>query len=176
MLTVVKAPLKILSMVALSSLFLLFSCKDDEPEICENGTFIATINGKDMDVVSFNNTLVKGKDVAVIGMEGKRIDIRAWDADGKQLVIIIRDVSTGKNGDGVSTDEYASFYNVIGGNNYFHFVIIEDGVSYPFYDGTLDVTSCDSAKKKISGTFSFSDGNFEVTNGSFTNMCYAILE
>jgi hypothetical protein len=123
---------------------------------------------------SFNNTLLKA---STGGTAVKRMDIRATDAEGRQLIITISDQTTGTNGDGVSTDLYIPFDDVTTGTeNTFFFTIIENGISYPFIDGSLDITSCDASGKKVSGTFSFSDDDFQVTNGSFTNMCYTVLQ
>jgi len=151
----------------------LSACKNDDPkpESCENGTFKATVNGTAATGSSFNNTLVKANGA------GKRMDIRATDAEGRQLIISFNDQTTGTNGDNVSTDPYIPFEDVTTGTeNTFFFTIIDDGISYSFIDGSLYITSCDASSKKISGTFSFSDDDFQVTNGSFTNMCYTVLQ
>lgn len=148
----------------------LGACKDDDSEPCQNGTFEMTVNGEHVMASSFNNTLLKGNSA---GADGKRMDIRATDAEGRQLIITLTDLSTGTSGDGISTDEYIPFDEVTTGTeNVFMFTIIEDDVSYSFIDGNLDITSCDANAKQVSGTFSFSDEDFEVINGSFTNMCY----
>jgi hypothetical protein len=167
---------KMLGVSALSVMVSLSACKKDDPkpEACENGTFKATVNGTTATGSSFNNTLVKAKAGAT---SAKRMDIRATDAEGRQLIITISDQTAGTNGDGVSTDPYIPFEDVTTGTeNTFFFTIIEDGVSYLFSDGNLDITSCDASAKKVSGTFSFSDEDFQVTNGSFTNMCYTVLQ
>ena len=105
------------------------------------------------------------------------MDIRATDAEGRQLIITVSDQTSGTNGDGVSTDPYIPFEDVTTGTeNTFFFTIIEDGVSYSFSDGNLDIMSCDASGKKVSGTFSFSDDDFQVTNGTFTSMCYTVLQ
>jgi hypothetical protein len=164
---------KMLAVSALSVLVGLSACKKDDPkpESCENGTFKATVNSTAATGSSFNNTLVKANGA------GKRMDIRATDAQGRQLIITFNDQTTGTNGDGVSTDPYIPFDDVTTGTeNTFFFTIIEGGISYSFIDGNLDITSCDASNKKISGTFSFSDDDFQVTNGSFTNMCYTVLQ
>ena len=165
-----------LGVSALSVMVSLSACKNDDPkpESCENGAFKATVNGSNATGSSFNNTLVKASSGAVAV---KRMDIRATDAEGRQLIITLSDQTSGTNGDGVSTDPYIPFDDVTTGTeNTFFFTIIEDGISYPFADGSLDITSCDANSKKISGTFSFSDDDFQVTNGSFTNMCYTVLQ
>ncbi|HEX6225473.1 MAG TPA: hypothetical protein VFZ52_13745 [Chryseolinea sp.] len=167
---------KMLGFTALCGLICLSACEKDDPksEACENGTLVATVNGDQETGSSFNNTLVKASNA---GTDGKRMDIRATDAEGRQLIISFTDLSTGTEGNGVSTDAYIPIDDVTTGTeNTFLFTIIEGGISYPFTDGTLDITSCDANAKKVSGTFSFSDGEFEVTNGSFTNMCYTVLQ
>ena len=167
---------KMLGVSTLSVMVSLSACKKDDPkpESCENGTFKATVNGLNATGSSFSNTLVKA---STGGVAVKRMDIRATDAEGRQLIITFNDQTTGTNGDGVSTDPYIPFDDVTTGTeNTFFFTIIEDGISYPFIDGNLDITSCDASSKKISGTFSFSDDDFQVTNGTFTNMCYTVLQ
>jgi hypothetical protein len=167
---------KLLSVSTLSILVSFSACKKDDPkpESCENGTFKATVNGAVETGTSFNNTLLKATSG---GVTGKRMDIRATDAEGRQLIITFNDLSTGVNGDGISTDPYIPFDEVTTGTeNSFLFTIIEGSLSYSFIDGTLDITSCDANTKKISGTFSFSDDDFQVTSGSFTDMCYTVLQ
>jgi len=167
---------KLLGVSVLSVMVILSACKKDDPkpESCENGTLKATVNGTTATGSSFNNTLVKANAGAT---SVKRMDVRATDAEGRQLIITISDQTTGTNGDGLSTDPYIPFEDVTTGTeNTFFFTIIEDGVSYSFSDGNLDITSCDASSKKVSGTFSFSDDDFQVTNGSFTNMCYTVLQ
>jgi hypothetical protein len=170
-----KKLVKMLSVFALSLMIGLCACSDDsEPEACENGTFQMTVNGEQLSGNSFNSTLLKSNSG---GVDGKRMDIRATDAEGRQVIITFNDLTTGTSGNGVSTDEYIPFEEVVtGSENTFLFTIIEDGASYFFISGELDITSCDANAKKVSGTFSFSDGDFEVTNGTFTNMCYSILQ
>ena len=92
-----------LAVSALSVMVSLSACKKDDPkpESCENGTFKATVNGLNATGSTFNNTLVKANSGAV---SVKRMDIRATDAEGRQLIITISDQTTGTNGDGVSTD------------------------------------------------------------------------
>jgi hypothetical protein len=175
-LKVIMNKLTRLPVVIVVSILITFSaCKKDDPEspACENGTFEMTFNGEHVTGTSFNNTLVSGISA---GSSGKRMDIRATDSGGRQLVITFTDLSTGSNGSCVSTDEYIPVDEVTTGTeNAFMFTLIENGVSEPFTDGDLDITSCDVNGRKVSGTFSFSYGNVEVTNGSFTNLCYSIL-
>jgi hypothetical protein len=162
-----------LSVFALFIVLGLNACKDDDSESCQNGSFGMTINGVDATGSSYNNTLVKGNSA---GSDGKRMDIRVTDSDGRELIITFTDLSTGTNGDGVSTGEYISFDEIsTGTENVFFFTLTVDGVSYPFTDGELDITSCDANAKQVSGTFSFSDADFSVTNGTFTNMCYRVI-
>ena len=166
---------QMLGVSALSVMICLSACKDDDPkpDACESGTFEATVNGEHAAATSFNNTLLKASSG---GYEGKRMDIRATDAEGRQLIITFNDLSTGLDGNGVSTDGYIAIDQVTSPTqNTFMFTIIEDGISYSFIDGTFDITSCDANAKKVSGTFSFSDEGFAVTSGSFTNMCYTVL-
>jgi len=163
-----------LSALILVALFGLNACSDDDDAsaTCENGSLEMTVNGEVVTATSFNNTLLKGNSA---GSDGKRMDIRATDAEGRQLIITFTDLSTGLEGNGVSTDEYISSSDVVTGTeNVFLFTIIENNVSEMFTQGSLDVTSSDG--QRVSGTFSFSHGDLEVTNGSFTDMCYTVLQ
>jgi hypothetical protein len=142
----------------------LFSCdKEDDSsgESCENGTFTMTLNEVNVVTSSFNNTLLKSESA---GKEGKRMDIRATDESGRQLIITFTDLSTGKNGNGVSTDEYVPFVEVVTGEeNTFFFTFIEaNGISYYVIDGIFDITGCNADAKTISGTFSFTGGDYEL--------------
>jgi len=147
----------------------LVACDDDDSTstTCEGATMEATINGTDISNFKFNNTLLK--------VEGtKRMDIRATDSNGRQLIITISD-QTGSAGNGITTDEYISFADITTGTeNTFFFTIIQGSVSYSFIEGSLDITSCDADEKRVSGTFSFEDDEFEVTSGSFENLCYKV--
>ncbi|MEO7992077.1 MAG: hypothetical protein ABI663_21170 [Chryseolinea sp.] len=167
-----KNLMKLVSVFALFILVGLSACKKDEPQAatCEGGSFTVTINSAAVTDVVLYNTLLKGNDA-------KRMDIRATDANGRQVIITFTDLSTGSSGNGVTTDAYIPFEEVTTGTeNTFLFTIIEGGNSYSFINGSLDITSCDANAKKVSGTFSFSDEDFEVTNGSFTNVCYTVLQ
>jgi hypothetical protein len=163
-----------LSVLALFAVVGLHACKDDDSDSCQNGSFEMTVDGDAAVGSTFNSTLLKSTSV---GTAGKRMDIRATDSEDRQLIITFTDLTNGTSGDGVSTDEYISFDDISTGmENTFFFTLIIDDVSYPFADGTLDITSCDADAKQVSGTFSFSDGDIDVTNGSFTNMCYRIIK
>lgn len=168
---------KMFSLCAIAAIVTVVSCKDDDPESskCENGAFQMTRNGETVTGTSFNNTLVKA---VTAGVPGKRMDIRATTASGSQIIITLTDLSTGTNGDGVTTDDdYVSFDDLSDpADNTFFFTIIENGVSLPFTDGELDITACDASAKSVSGTFSFSFDEDVVTNGSFTKMCYSIAK
>lgn len=168
-----KKSMKMLSVFALFAVASFFACNDDSETKCESGAFAMTINSETITDVSFNNTLFKGNSG---GSDGKRMDIRATDSEGRQLIITFTDLSTGTSGNGVSTDAYIPFDDITTGTeNVFFFTIIDGMDTYTFFDGTLDITSCDADAKKVSGTFSFSDGDFEVTNGSFTDVCYSVI-
>ena len=160
-------------LVALRLAVIFSACKDDdETPKCDNGTFQMTLNGEQVEGVSYNNTLLKGSSV---GSDGKRMDIRATDHVGRQVIITFTDLS-GSNGNCVVLGEYTAFDDVTTGTeNVFMLTIIEDGVSEMLTAGEFEVTSCDADARKVSGTFSFSFADTEVTDGSFTNMCYTIL-
>ena len=148
-----------------------FACKKDDPDPapCSGGDLEMTLNSEQVTAISFNNTLLMG------GSTGRRMDIRATDADGRQLTITFTDLFT-NSGNCVSTNEYIPFDDITTGTeNTFLFTITQDGVSESFIDGSLDITSCDANARKVSGTFSFSFGDTDVTNGTFTDVCYTII-
>jgi hypothetical protein len=166
-----KKFMRMLSVLTLLVVVSLSACKDDPaPETCQNGTFEAKVNGDLASGSSFDNTLLKAAGT-------KRTDIRATDANGRQLIITVSDQSTGTEGNGISTGEYIPFDDVMTGTeNSFFFTIIDNDVTYPFIQGSLDITSCDADKKKVSGTFSFAGDGFEVMNGTFTDLCYTVVQ
>lgn len=171
-----KKLMKMLGVSALCAIVSLSACSDDSGDSCQNGAFQMTVNGDVVAGSSFNNTLLKATSM---GTPGKRMDLRVTDAEGRQLIISFSDLSTGTSGNGVSiADDYVPFDDVITGTeNVFFFTLIDtDGSTYMFTDGTLDITACDAGAKQVSGTFSFSDPDFDVTNGSFTDMCYHIVK
>jgi hypothetical protein len=163
-----------MSAFALVLLTMFNACKDDDSASCDNGSFDLTVNAEEMSKSSFNNTLVKGNNGSVAG---KRMDIRAKDGEGLELIITISDVSTGAIGNGISIDEYISVDEISGGDeNTFFFTIIEDNDDvYTYTEGSLDITACDPNEKQVSGTFSFEGEGYEVS-GTFTDMCYRIVK
>lgn len=164
-----------LSVLSLIAIIAVNACKSDDPESsCQNGSFEMTFNGEQVTGVSFNNTLLKGNSG---GVDAKRMDVRATDSKGRQLIISFTDQTTSSPANGVSTDEYVAFDDVTSSNqNAFFFTVVESGISYPIADGNLDITSCDASTLQVSGTFSFSSDEHTVTDGSFTNMCYTIIQ
>lgn len=164
-----------LSVATLSVIVCLSACKKDDPEVkCESGIFTMTLNGATFTATSFNNTLLR---ITSAGVDGKRMDIRATNDSGQQLIISFTDLSTGKNGTCMSTAAYIPIDEVMTGqgNTYLFTFIDASGVSYPIITGNLDITSCNADATQISGTFSFNEFDFDVKNGSFTNMCYKVL-
>lgn len=163
-----------LSVFTLAALVSLSACKDDDSESCDNGTFEMTFNGETFTGKNFNNTLVISEDA---GFAGKRMDIRATDDQGNQFLITFNDMTTGKEGNGVTTEDvYVSFSDLSSQtDNVFFFTLIDTNeISSSYLEGTLHITSCDANKKQVSGTFTIDDGETEAT-GSFTNMCYRII-
>ena len=160
---------------ALMLIAFLSGCSDGDDSSCENGSFQMNVNGSTITATSFNNTLLKG---AGAGIDGKRMDIRATDSEGRELIITFTDLSSGSNGNCMTTsDAYVPFDEVFTGEeNAFFFTFIEDGISYSIITGTLHITACDDSAKRISGTFSFSSDEYVVTNGTFTDMCYRIVK
>jgi hypothetical protein len=147
---------------------------DDEQQNCENGAFSLLLNGESVTALGVNNTMLKGSSS---GAAGKRIDIRATDAEGRQYIVTFTDLTNGTSGNCVTTDDYIPFSEVTTGTeNVFMFTVIENGVSDHYEDGFLDVTNCDESKRQVSGTFSFGDSEYNVSNGAFTNMCYDIIQ
>ena len=165
--------LKALGVFTLVVLVNLTACKDDD-DSCENGTFEMSINGNPFTAKDFDNTMAAGES---LGFDGKRIDIRATDAQGRQLILTLFDMTSGSEGPCVTTsDVYIPMDDMTNGfQNIFFFTLTDDGVVDGFNEGTLRITSCDSKKKRISGEFTLANDD-TAGSGSFTNMCYRILE
>ena len=168
-----KNLIKTLSILMLLALVGLDACKKDDPKpavtTCD-GTLSATMNSALFTGATFNNTLLKSSGA-------KRMDIRATDSKGRQVIITFNDLSSGTTGNGVSTDAYIPVDDIsTGTENTFFFTIIDNSVSDIITSGSLDITSCNADTKKVSGTFSFSDGDYVVTAGTFTNLCYTIIQ
>lgn len=163
-----------LSMFALAGMVVIGACKDDDSDSCDNGSFEMTLNGDPVSGKSFNNTLLKWNDA---GEAGKRMDIRATDDQGREVIITFTDNTTGSDGNGVTTEDvYVSMDDTMSpdDNTAFASIYSGDDQLYLLYDGELDITACDASKKQVSGTFSFNDGENEIS-GTFTNMCYRIM-
>jgi hypothetical protein len=166
-----KNLMKTLSILMLLALVGLDACKKDDPKpaVTCDGTLGAAMNNAQFTGATFNNTLLKSSGT-------KRMDIRATDSKGRQLIITFTDLSSGTTGNGISTDAYVAFDDVsTGTENTFFFTIIENSADM-ITSGSLDITSCNADTKKVSGTFSFSDGDYVVTAGTFTNLCYTIVQ
>jgi major membrane immunogen (membrane-anchored lipoprotein) len=164
-----------LSAFALVALVVLNGCKDDDDDSnsCKNGAFEMTFNNEEVTGDNFNNTLLKAGDGA---SATKRMDIRVNDSEGRELIITISDPSNGTSGNGISTDEYTPFDDIVSADEKtFFFTLTIDNVSSSYTDGILDITSCDASARQVSGTFAFGDDEYTVS-GSFTDMCYWIMD
>lgn len=184
-----KRALLLLPLVGL----LLFanSCKKDDNDNsgCSGSSFSATIDGTAFNATSFNNTLLVGEDqITGTGVEGIRLDVRATDANGKQLIISVTNLENGVAIECVKEEIYyeEATDNYCGNNGCEGIIItLMDGntasVTSFSGDGIITITNCDEAGKNVSGTFSaeltnFSTGDPVEVSGSFNNQCFAIIK
>lgn len=168
---------KTLSASALMLIVVMSGCKKDDPEpdACKDAKFEMVLEGETFTAVSFQNTLIK---LATDAYSGKRMDIRASDASGKMIIITFNDLSTGTEGNGVSTDDYISADEVDSPEEsdhvFFGTLMQNNSIINAFVEGTFDLTACDADRQTISGNFTFTDGEVTVASGSFTDLCYTV--
>jgi len=171
-----------LVVIAILSAFVLTSCnKDKETE--ENaplqGSFSCKIDGELFTATSFNNTVIGDA-------TGKRLDIRATDASGKQVIVTINDLDVigtdfSHVGDSVFVDIYensplglATLGTIITDDSF----VMSMGLDGGKEAGFAILTSSDLSSKKISGKFEFllddfkNDKTISVTEGTFTDVVY----
>lgn len=172
-------------------LFVTYSCKkkDDTPaDACSTaGTFTCKIDGVLFTGKTYTNTLLVGTSG---GVDTKRLDIRATDASGKQIIVSVTEQRDGLVGDGFPTtyndynlDVSLNYCNSSGTGCNAALLTIGSVISSPVSDsGPVRVTACDITNKKISGTFSGTITPFgssspmhTVTEGVFTNVCYTVI-
>ncbi len=127
---------------------------------------------------------------------GKRLDISAIALDGTTLTLSVSDPSSGIQGDGIKPDTYHTnvFLNLppdyqsgtpvkAAVGMYTMLVAQKIYTSSPNEgEGQIIVTSCDAARKTISGTFSFAADSMTdsekvtITAGTFTNLSYSVAD
>jgi len=167
--------------------FLSFSaCQQDEDDnLAPCGTFEVTIDGTTYTSTNTTNTIIVAVDPNS-GKTTKRLDIRGNDINGGTMIITFSDQTTGGQADALNTNAtYTPAEEITTGEeNLFFFTFVStnsSSISYAATSGNADLTHCDAATKRASGTFSFDaediDGNtiVSVTNGIFDNVCYTVL-
>jgi hypothetical protein len=169
-------------LLAVFSALVLTSCNKDK-EVNENtpsqGSFSCKIDGVPFTATSFNNTLIGD-------VSGKRLDIRATDATGKQIIVTVNDLDVlGTNfshlGDSVFVDVFendpvglASVGTLMYTDNSYAMTEMDGGKDAGF----VKLNSSDLSSKKVSGVFAFqiynyvTDETINITDGVFTNVVY----
>lgn len=165
-------------LLALCSALFMISCGDDDDvsQDCTTGDFTFQLNDTLWTGVDFNNTLIFGADPTT-GLEARRCDIRATNAEGDQIILTFSN-NNASDDSCMETGAYVAPANVgtSGGTNVFFFTYISASGSLTFstFDGTMSVSSCDEDDNRtMEGTFTFSDP-FEDnigTGGSF-KVCF----
>lgn len=184
---------KILSIVLLLVSIFFTACSSDDNNNNSESSLSATINGKEWKPTKINSvTLVK------IPGYGQRFDIIAQD-DSIRLSLAFSSELT--NNDGMPLKQYNFFEdpeeNQISDALFINTYLYanENTLTEHFpKSGKITITSIDTAKKTVSGTFSFRSEKedfedskikdvaptptpkvFEVTNGVFTNLSYTVI-
>jgi hypothetical protein len=111
------------------------------------------------------------------------LDIRAFDADGSQLILTISDSPGNSTGNCVTVGDFIGGDELTSADDYFFFATYYNAsgsITHFAYEGDLEITEC--SDQNISGTFSFEGEGFEeeedfiAINGSFSNICYKVLK
>lgn len=187
-----------LSFLLIVGLITMISCKKDAETTPSNstptntsGTMSFKINGTTYSCTSYNNTLVNASQA---GQTGKRMDIRGSFDGGKTLILTVSNWDwQGPPANGVLVKKYDTqtlgpntVCQDIGGGTYcdgalgtymfgssFHMTISDE------IEGYIQVSSCDAANKKVSGSFYFitsdiSETVFDTIEGTFINQVYTV--
>jgi hypothetical protein len=165
----------------LAILFIAGCDKDDAGPNCNKaGEFSLTLNGENWVAASFNNTFVIS---TTPGLEARRLDIRAFHADGSQLIFTISDSPGTSTGDCVTVGDFIGGDLITSADDHFFFATYlnaSGSLTHMAHEGDLEITMC--SDQSISGTFSFEGEGFEeeedfiAINGSFSNICYRLLK
>ncbi|KUJ59851.1 hypothetical protein AR687_21105 [Flavobacteriaceae bacterium CRH] len=177
-----------IALLVLSVIFTSCSSDDNDSNDAE-ASFSATINGTAWKPTKINTaTLIK------IPGYGQRFDISVQD---DSLMLLLAFESEVTNNDGMPLKQYNFFEdpseNQVSNALFVNTYLYANGNSVTEHlpvSGKITVTSVDTDKKTISGTFSFRSEKgeeeafkikattpnvFEVTNGVFTNLPYTVI-
>lgn len=167
-----KKAINLLALILCAGIFLTTSCNDDDEmnnASCTEGEFSFKLNGTLWEAESFNNTLIFANEPTT-GLDTRRCDIRANNADGDQIILTfsnpdVTDDSCMKTGAYTAVGDATSSLN-----NIFFFTYIGSSLNFGTASGTLNLTSCDAGNnKQMEGTFTFEDilEENEGTEGTF---------
>ncbi|MEN8139300.1 MAG: hypothetical protein ABFR62_12790 [Bacteroidota bacterium] len=169
-----------LSVITIFTAIILMSCNKSN-NINENSnlqSFTCKINGETFTADTFNNTLIGDETF-------KRLDIRAIDKSGKQIIVTVNDVDPLDSnfshlGDTVyvypflnSPVNLASLGTIVDPDGSFLITMPESKES-----GYSKLTDCDFSNKKVSGIFEFMVKDYQtdeityVTEGKYSNLTY----
>ncbi len=184
-----------------AGLITIVSCKKDKEETTpsnsnNNNTTTATmsfkVNGINYTATSFNNTLISASQG---GQQGKRLDIRGSFDSGKTLILTVSNWNwQNPPANGILVKKYDTqtigpntSCQDIGGATYCDgalgtYLLSMSDYHMTFSDtiqGYVQITSCDAANKKVSGSFSFitsdiSETIFDTIQGTFANQVYTV--
>lgn len=168
---------------SIATLLLLNACQpDSDDDVLDPNqpsptgyVYTANINGTAWKATINVSSMLKVSDRSPF----KRMDINALSADGKRLMLSLKDGSTGIQGDGVAIRNYLLTTNI----QESQFTYETNGSSTPYLgvSGNLNITACDSAKKLLSGSFSAilvkqPGDTVRVTNGVIKDIPYTVFD
>ena len=187
-----------ISLMLIIALIAVVSCKKDKEAnpsgnnpVNSAATLSFKINGVNYTSTVFNNTLI---DASQNGQSGKRLDIRGSFDSGKMLIlsvsnwdwqnppingIVVKKYDTDIMGVNTVCQDYSGVTYCDGalgtyilGSEY-HMTFSET------IPGYIQISSCDAASKKVSGSFYFvtsdmSETVFDTIEGTFTNQVYTV--
>lgn len=181
------------------------SCKKDDDnktaDCTTQGSLTMTLDGGQYTATEFNNTLLKATDPST-GLDAKRLDIRALDANGVGVILSLSEFRDGKVGNDFREDTYYFFATTYANGyceSYNGFDACNGALLTYYPDGfystgqfaaegdendltqNITITDNDGGDLTISGTFKvdFVDpfsSQAHTIEGSFSNLCYRVLE
>jgi hypothetical protein len=168
---------------SIATLLLLNSCQPDSDDDTLDASqpsptgyvYTANINGAAWKATINVSSMVKVSDRSPF----KRMDINALSADGKRLMLSLKDGSTGIQGDGIATRNYLLNANVE--ESQFTYEVNGNNLPYIGISGNVNITACDSAKKLLSGSFAAilvkqQGDTLRITNGVIKDIPYTVFD
>ncbi|MCU0440968.1 MAG: hypothetical protein MUE96_01085 [Bacteroidia bacterium] len=167
----------------LASLAILNSCQPDTDDGVPDPnqpnapayTYSANLNGNTWKARINVTALVKGIDTGPF----KRMDVNASSSDNKRLLVSVKDISSGIDGNGIAIRSYT--LNGSSQSAQFSYETNEGNITYSGISGSVNITACDTLAKTVSGTFNAilvkqPSDTIKVTNGIIQNVPYVIFD